>query len=253
MEEKLIKSESNFAFHMDGDNYIDAEVLSNIIKDMADLTRIAAKTEDPEAYLKMNVTAFKNGSFEIDFSTICENSETLFSLAQDGVTFAASLVAIIEGIFKIKKHLKGEKPKKIDDLDNNKIQITNCEDANIVVNKSSDIILNNSTIDQLIINISDNVYKHNPYGGFSIARDEETCYFDKEDVTNLSKPIPTSEIISYKEVGVRADLLIKKADLLGNSVWNFIYCKKIIKATIGDLDFMKKFIWGKFQCTQVIT
>ncbi len=245
MEEKLIKSESNFAFHMDGENYIDAEVLSNIIKDIADLTKIAAKSEDPEAYLKMNVTAFKNGSFQIDFSAICENCETIFNLAKDGAGFAVTLVTIIEGFFKIKKHLKGETPKKIEELDNNKIQITNNEDSNITVIKSSDIILNNSTVDQLIINISDNVHKHNPRGGFSIERDGDVCYFDNEDMKNLSKPISTTEINSYKEVTLRADLPIKKADLLGNSVWNFIYRNRVINATIEDEDFMEKVHFGK--------
>ena len=40
MEEKLVKSESNCSLHMDGKSSIDAELLSNIIKDMCSMYHI---------------------------------------------------------------------------------------------------------------------------------------------------------------------------------------------------------------------
>lgn len=67
---KLVKSEDVFSFHLDGNSSIDAILLSKIISNIAELTKMAAIYENPDSYLRMNVTAFKNGSFEIDFSTI---------------------------------------------------------------------------------------------------------------------------------------------------------------------------------------
>ena len=245
MEEKLVKSESCFAFHIDGDNSIDAEILSNIINDMAQLTKYAVKEEDPEAYLKMNVTAFKNGSFEIDFSAICEVKDTLLNIAKVGIPLAASLVATVEGYLKIKKHIKGKKAKEVKELPNNKIQFTNNENETIILNKSSGTILNNVDIDQLVINISNNVYQHNPGGGFSLNNDTEYTHFDCNDIINLGKPVPINNIITYQEQSININLPIKKADMLGHSAWSFIYHKKIISAPIEDYDFLKKVHSGK--------
>ncbi len=245
MEEKLVKSESSFAFHIDGENSIDAEILSSIINDMAQLTKFAAKEEDPEAYLKMNVTAFKNGSFEIDFSTICEVTDTLLNVATVGIPLAASLVATVEGYLKIKKHIKGAKAKEIKELPNNKIQVTNNENETIVVNKSSGTILNNADIDQVVINISNNVYQHNPGGGFSFNNDTEYTHFDCDDIINLGKPVPMNDIITYQEQKININLPIKKADMLGHSAWSFIYHGKAISAPIEDYDFLKKVHSGK--------
>lgn len=64
---KLVKSEDVFSFHLDGNSSIDAILLSKIISNIAELTKMAAIYENPDSYLRMNVTAFKNGSFEIDF------------------------------------------------------------------------------------------------------------------------------------------------------------------------------------------
>ena len=71
---ELTKSESSLNFHLDGESQIDAKLLSRIINDFAELTQCAAKDIDHEAYLKMNVTAFENGSFNIAFSAVCEKA-----------------------------------------------------------------------------------------------------------------------------------------------------------------------------------
>jgi len=70
MDAELIKIKTAFGFHLSGESSIDAELLSKTIHGVAKLTDLAAKEENSEAYLKMNVTAFKNGSFEIAFSAV---------------------------------------------------------------------------------------------------------------------------------------------------------------------------------------
>lgn len=235
-----MKSESKFAFHIDGDNSIDAVVLSQIISGLAELTKFAAKEEDPEAYLKMNVTAFKNGSFEIDFSTICEIEDNLINIVQKGIPLAATLVGTVKGFLEIKKLIKGNNAKDVKELPNNKIKVTSENNESIVVNKSSVAILNNPSIDQVVVNISNNIYGHNPSGGFTFKSENGNTDFNNDDLINLGKPIPYSNAITYKEQTVKIDLPIKKADVLGNSAWSFIYDKKAIVASIEDYDFLKK-------------
>ena len=240
MEEKLVKSESSFAFHIDGDNFIDAEVLSNIINDMAKLTKYAAKEENPEAYLKMNVTAFRNGSFEIDFSTICEIKDDLINCVEVAIPLAATLVGTVKGYLEIKKLIKGNKAKEVKELPDNKIQVTNLVGDSIIVNKSSGTILKDVNIDQTVVNISNNIYQHNPGGGFSFNNDNVNTHFDCNDIINLGKPVPMDDIITYQEKTITVNLLIKKADMLGHSAWSFIFQEKTILAPIVDYDFLKK-------------
>lgn len=235
-----MKSESKFAFHIDGDNSIDAVLLSKIIDGLAELTKIAVKQEDPEAYLKMNVTAFKNGSFEIDFSTICEIKDDLINIVKNDIPLAATLVATVKGFLEIKKLLKGNNAKEVKELPNNKIEVINKDNNSIIVNRASGAIFNHSSIDQIVVNISNNIYQHNPSGGFSFRSDNGSTDFNNEDLINLGKPIPYSETKMYKEETVKIDLPIKKADVLGNSAWSFIYNNKAIVASIEDYEFLKK-------------
>lgn len=59
----------------------------------------------------MNVKAFRNGSFEIDFSAIALVGLTFLS---DPLTFAESVVAVLKGFLEIKKLLKGVPPKSVE-------------------------------------------------------------------------------------------------------------------------------------------
>lgn len=113
MENDLIQSKAQFSFHLDGENEIDATLLSKTIADMAELTKLAAREQDPDAYLKMNVTAFKNGSFQIDFATVCQAVQNIYQAAPVVAGLALTVVSAVKGIFEIKKILKGEKPKSI--------------------------------------------------------------------------------------------------------------------------------------------
>ena len=101
---KLIKSEDYFSFHLDGKNSIDAKILSELIGDIAELTKFAALEENPDAYLKMNVTAFENGSFQINFSAICEFAENLINNVLPLAEFASITISTVKEFFEIKKH-----------------------------------------------------------------------------------------------------------------------------------------------------
>jgi hypothetical protein len=239
VKSELIQSKTNFGFHLDGDNEIDAELLSKTIHDVVKLTNLAAKEENPEAYLKMNVTAFKNGSFQIDFSTICEFANTLFNNANILTGFAASVVTVVGGFFAIKKHLKGEAAQKVSEPDcNGNINVINSTGEILSVKKSSGAILENVQIDNLTVNISEYVLQHNPNGGFSLDTENGKFSYTADDVKAISKSLPIEEKKKCQIETANAILLIKKADLLGRSSWEFKYGKHTIHAKVLDDDLI---------------
>lgn len=243
---KLMKSEDCFSFHLDGKNSIDAKILSELIGDIAELTKFAALEENPDAYLKMNVTAFENGSFQINFSAICELAENLINSASPLVEFASTAIGTVKGFFEIKKLLKGKKAKSIKEQEDGKVVITSEDNHSITANNSSIAILNNPHIDNLVVKITSNVSDNNKDGGFSFDTSSESIHFDKNDISNMSKLFPIIEESVIKTTIILVDLPIKKADLLGYSTWSFVYNGKNIEAKIDDTDFLEKIHNGQF-------
>lgn len=242
----IIKSESSFSFHLDGENSIDAFSLATIIGNMAELTAIAVHEDEPEANVNVKVTALKQGSFVIDFSTICGIVNTLLSNTPDIVSTAANAIETITGFFKLRKLLNGKLPKQIQPINDNKICVTNETGENLVINKSSGLILNNPHTEALTQNISITVYANDNAKGFSIDTTESSVHFDNEDLLKMNKPIPIIDNYTQQISVIRTDLLIKKPDILGHSAWAFRYNGKNIEARINDDDFYEYIQEGDF-------
>ena len=238
---ELIKSTAQFGIHLEGESEIDAMLLSKTISDMAELTQLAARKQNPDAYLKMNVTAFKNGSFQIDFSTVCEVAQSLSNMATPVATLALTVVGTVKGIFEIKKLLKGKKAKEVidDTNDKSKVIIKNNNSETINVEKCSTIVFNNFRADQLASNISHYAQEHNPTGGFSFFVGSDELHCSAQDVKNMTEPLPVMEETITKKCKVEAVLDIKKADILGRSAWDFRYNGKSITAKIDDDNFLE--------------
>ena len=247
MQSNLIESRANYSFRLDGDNEIDALLLSNMISDMAELTKLAASVEDPEAYLKMNVTAFSSGSFQIDFSTVLSTAETILVPATAAAGFALLVVNIVKGMFDIKKLQKGTKPKSVSELPDNKIEIENEDGDKVIVPKASSIVLYNIRADQLTMNISNYAQSHNPNGGFTIATPEGDLVCTSEDVNNISKSLPIEEAANNQRYTASAELPIKTVDFMGKSAWQFILDDRTITATMSDEDWLRKVHSGAIQ------
>lgn len=238
--DELIKSKATLSFHLDGKSEIDAVVLSKMISDMAELTKAVAQEVNPDAYLKMNVTAFKNGSFQIDFSAICEAAQTVFCALPSAVSLAGATILAVKGIFEIKKLIRDGKPKKVERLDDKSIKIEAKDGGTVIVPKESGAIISSVRIDQLVVNIASNVKEHNSSGGFSISTNDEASYYAAEDVSGMSRPLPIEEITTCRRERVNAVLPIRKAVLRGTSQWNFDFNDRAIDATILDDAFINE-------------
>lgn len=236
---ELVQSKTNFSFHLNGSNSVDVELLSKTIHDVVRLTDLAAKEENPEAYLKMDVTAFNDGCFEISFSAICEFAKNLFTNPGKLVGFAASVVSIVNGFFDIKKHLNGKAPKSVSKPDKaGNITVENSASKKISVKKSSGAIINNYQIDHLTVNISGYAADNNPKGGFSITTENGSSTYDADDIKAISKPLPIEERKTCQVSRIDTYLPIKKADFLGRSSWDFKYQNHNITAKVMDDDLI---------------
>lgn len=241
---KLVKSETRFAFKFEGESTVDAMLLSDTIKNFAELTKETLNSDEPEAYIKLNVTAFKSGSFIIDFSTVCEINNLLASMPQ-AVSLAKDVVETIKGFFEIKKFLKGENPGKIDRAGSN-IRITNGSGNTLVVPKGSIKILENAKIETLTVNICDGAALKND-SGFSFITESGESIYTKEDIQEIRKPLPmrTEGETILKRTTITVSLPIKKPDILGKSVWEFKFQDHRITAIMEDEKWIDKVREGK--------
>lgn len=241
MENELIESKAGMSFHLDGESEIDATLLSHMISDMVEYTKIMAKEVNPDAYLKMNVTAFKNGSFEVLFSAVCQAAETLFTGVGVAATTAGAVIGAVKGGIEVKKLLKGRSAKSVNILPDGKISVEAQNGEKVTVPTASQVVMYNIQADQLITNISNYAKTHNPSGGFSITDDVGSVYCSPLDISEMARPSNIIETMTCQRSRVEADLLIRKPDLEGTSKWGFTYNGRLINASIDDDIFLEWF------------
>ncbi|QNU66520.1 hypothetical protein EHE19_016940 [Ruminiclostridium herbifermentans] len=246
-----------FNLRIDGEYQIQAELLSNILYDISKLTEIIADEEGSRNGYKLNVTAFEKGSFEIVF-----NLQNIIS----GIGVSANIITCLVGVFELKKHLKGKKPRRISEFDDNTIKVENNYGNTIIVPKSSGVVINNYMADYHVSNMSNNIKIHDQQGGFIISSNDESLSCSSEDVEDLSvkifntgntidednlseckiRELPKREIRKLESAQpyinvFNAELIIKKPDILGDTAWEFLLGNKNIKAKILDEEWLSRF------------
>lgn len=244
MDCELIESSAKMSFHLDGENEIDAVLLSKMISDMAELTKLTAREVNPDAYLKMNVTAFRNGSFEIVYSAVCQVTKTIINNMPEIADLAAKVIGSVKGIFEIKKLLKDNREQSIKEEQDDYIIVESQNGKTVRVPKQSAIILNVVQADQLVTNISGYAREHNPDGGFSVGTDDKNdddVYCSCEDIVGMSKTMPFTETVTCQRSRIEATMLIRKAVFEGTAKWGFDLNGKAIEASIEDDDFIQEF------------
>ena len=235
MGKRLVESVSNFSFHLDGESTVDAELLAKTISEMSELSKQAALVESPDSYVRLKVSAFKNGSFEVLFSAVCDAMDCIF----DYTSFASAVTTIVVGFFEIKKHLKGKNPKKVVRKDDG-VHIENCDGQIIVANDGSSNIINNITIDNIVTNVSIYANCNNQEYGFTVSSENQSVSCSPQDLQHMSHALPIKENRSNLCSRSHVTLAIKKPDLLGYSKWSFILNGRGIESSIIDRSWLSK-------------
>ncbi|MFR5439577.1 MAG: hypothetical protein ACLTJN_05245, partial [Monoglobus pectinilyticus] len=153
------------------------------------------------------------------------------------------IVASIKGVFEIVKHLKGKKPRKIEE-ENDNTKITNNDGEILYTDKlACQKFFENAKIEGSVINIVNEVKKDFERPGFKIRTSDvnsnSSVEYSRQDF-DMIKPIVDSLISERDDILVNiidATLLIRKPDLIGKSKWGFVFDRNI-EASIEDENWL---------------
>ena len=248
----LIRSEQAFSFHLNGDGAVDALLLSEIIQDFANLTKLVAEAEENNIFIRFNVTALENGSFIINFQAVTEIIENLVNNYNKYAAFAGVVVGGVIGIFKIKKFLKGEAPAS-QTIQDNSVKIEKNDGTVIVVPKVSASVFTDEFVDRYASNISDNTMKANNGKGFSLSYNngkiKEYENFGEEDIPFMCTPINKERIIRISTQTVETYFKIRKPAFVGTAQWQLLWNGITIEAKIEDDEWLTAVQEGRVAIT----
>ena len=111
-ELKIIESNSSFSINFEGNDFIYADTLSSALQNVVDIIKTVTATEEPDAYFRLKICNVEKGSFILDINAIINYLPTLFNAPN--VQVASNIVSIFLNMLKLKKELKGNKPKKVE-------------------------------------------------------------------------------------------------------------------------------------------
>jgi hypothetical protein len=233
----MIKSTANFSFELEGESEINAETLARILDNTSKLLSGVAHTE-PDAYVKLVVKRIGTGSFDIFFSSVVEQAQSLLTNSEN---LSAALVAAAIEVFGLVKHLKGKRPAKIEQH-GAKSKIVNGNDESMSVgNNTFNLFFSNSKFENCVLNIAETVAKENRTGGFSVKSDSDEVVYSKHDLREVGPVVDgmTKEKTNVKSFFTTGEFGIRKPDLIGDSKWGFV-ADKYIDASFEDKQWLEK-------------
>ena len=227
-----------FELKLKGDNEISAKSLCGVLENLI----LVAENTIPDGASQINymVKATAKGSFAIVFNAIATLSQQLTIGNGEIINLAKNSIQTISEILKLRKFLKGEKPKKIEDKGNG-VNVTNNYGTINYFNVPQEYI-NNKNIDKGMIGLA-NALSGGNYPGMVITdkeMNEEIITVPKEDYEYIKQPLANEDTEKIYENEYRIDFTVKKADLQGNSKWDIILDKKCVSVTIEDTEWLKK-------------
>ncbi|NBX53094.1 MAG: hypothetical protein EBT63_05545 [Proteobacteria bacterium] len=239
MKTDFIESVESFKVSFGGKNSIDAETFTKSINNTIDLVKESANALDPSCFLRLEIKATQEGSFETVIDAVIRHKDDLLLVS----SIAGNIIQGFLNFLLIKEHLKGRKAKKIESNDK-ETAIQNQDNQIIKVQKEiGNAYFQNNKIDNLIVNQFTILTDRSNY---SITTKDNKVIIDKKAYEDMKQPVvdenPTAKTIKQKPIEV--ELLLKKPDLLGDSKWQFVY-NKTIEAKIEDEDFLEKVRRGK--------
>lgn len=243
------ESVDTFKVRFEGDNSIDAELFTKTIE----LVKASSRAIDPNAFLRLEIRATKEGSFETIIDAVAKYTEDLFN--KDNIRLACEIITGFLSLLHIKSHLKGKKPKAIEKSSQDTI-IINHESERITA--STNIVncyFNDNRIDNIIVQIFSDL-KSSQREGIVVEHGNTSESFKKVDykkmyttIVEQDKPITSKQM---SEVIREIALTIKKPDLIGSSKWEVIFAGHPINIKIEDEEFLRDIKNGESSFQEVV-
>lgn len=222
----------NFRLTLSGANEIEASALCTQLTELDNLLKFA--TLGTGEY-RLNVAGTNKGSFEILLTSIATAAITLtqpesFLVVQNGLK-------VIKEWFELKKHLKGDKPKKVEKTPNG-AKVTNSGGKEMLATAEGARFFENAVIDNSIVKIFIGQESSSRNGmKISSLEGKKLIEINENDYEHLSKEINFDIEAKNKYINtININLLVKKADFIGSSMWEF-FSDRTILAKIEDEDF----------------
>ena len=228
-------------FEGENDIYLETLALS-LNSTINTLKSISDEVLSENDFCKFKVINIQKGSFEIVIQTIQAIAPQLFAVAPQ----IESVVSIFKTIWDIRKHLKGELPKKIEQVDD-KVKVENNEGAvNVFNSKSVNVYINNPAIEKALAELSKTVSEDSTRNGLSLSYvdsggEKQDVIIPKNELRLLSRPIDVEKLGSNMVENVMiTDVIVHKPDLIGDSKWNLFLNASRIAANIEDRTFLEQ-------------
>ena len=220
---------------------IDANTLINVLIHYQNIVNEANKElSGGSKNIELKVNAIEKGSFVIDVSLIESALKHIFS--SEGMTYIASLYAVVEGTHKLYKYFKGKPVKTDEDRQAAKTVLGNVE-YNVTIN-----VYNQPPVREAVSKSIETADSDSNVEGFSVeCGSGEPVSFERKDFKeyiyddfDLEKSIPNEQ-----EETTDALLTIIALNFEPGSRWQFIYNGFKIQMIVKDDALMKKIDEGE--------
>ena len=214
---------------------IDANTLINVLIHYQNIVNEANKElSGGSKNIELKVNAIEKGSFVIDVSLIESALKHIFS--SEGMTYIASLYAVVEGTHKLYKYFKGKPVKTDEDRQAAKTVLENVE-YNVTIN-----VYNQPPVREAVSKSIETADSDSNVEGFSVeCGSGEPVSFERKDFKeyiyddfDLEKSIPNEQ-----EETTDALLTIIALNFEPGSRWQFIYNGFKIQMIVKDDRLMK--------------
>ncbi|WP_071304472.1 hypothetical protein [Francisella tularensis] len=244
MEKKeYIESKESLYINVGGDNSIDSDVLVDILKNTAYLLDVSSNVLCSNSYVKLSVKSTQQGSFEFVTDVVTKYAPDLLQAIEYGCVIIGGVASFIS----IKKHLLGEKPRKITTY-GNKTDIENVDGNVITVDKYiANEFFSNNKIENSIINITNHI-GNNKRDSYNLTSKNSNVSINKDDALLMRKRVVTpedeiSEVAELKSENVVTDYyrLLTPTSKRGIK-WEFLDNDAKIKCIMSDDVFFDSYV-----------
>lgn len=229
---------------------VEAELYTQTINNAILLAEASANAVQPNCFSRLEIKAQKAGSFEVVLEIITNIVPDLFNDAIEVIRTIDDVVAGVVLLLGIKKYLGGKKAKKMSKQGEKTKIVNQNNDVKLVDSRMADSFFKNAHVDNSIINIFKGL-KKGDVTGFVVKHGDQRVEFDQQEYANMRAKVVDEEdnlLKSEKKIELKTErLLIKKPDLLGKSVWQFVRYNKTISAKVEDNGFLNQVSTSKIK------
>lgn len=229
--------------NLGGENFVDVKTLTNVLQ--GTLQSVQASTDklnDDYTASKLVIKKVTEGSF------IVECILFISSQAPTILETTTSVLSFFKTALEVRKHLKGEEPKKVY-INNNQgdVTIINVNNVSMVLDKevfnevatNQEIIKGVTKIHEEISSDPDRSYIEFEFKNNN-TNEQSLISIDKEEVSDmLFEPDLSSFSTEIQKNTMRVTIRITRLDFQRNIKWQFILNGKTESAYVEDTDFLE--------------